>query len=167
MPDSKWSLVKWYSRLQQLHGVARDPRSPMFLDKDKARPLLYRVARQCFIDLQTAVGVAEGEHAGLHGLRVAGYNRKRLPVHANAGSSEQLAAASESLSGELRATKYGTEGSGAYCARGRPFVSQRAPPRAPALATHGLNVRCKKTNRAPQRTYRDSCLLYTSDAADE
>ena len=44
----------------------------MFLDKDKARPLLYRVARQCFIDLQTAVGVAEGEHAGLHGLRVAG-----------------------------------------------------------------------------------------------
>jgi len=34
-----------------------------------------------------------------------------------------------------------------------PFVSQRAPPRAPALATHGLNVCCKKTNRAPQRTY--------------
>ena len=73
--------------------------------------------------------------------------------HANAGSSEQLAAASESLSGELRATKYGTEGSEAYCARGRMFVSQRAPPRAPALATHGLNVCCKKTNRAPQRTY--------------
>ena len=49
----------------------------MFLDKDKARPLLYRVARQCFIDLQAAVGVAEGEHAGLHGLRVAGYNRTK------------------------------------------------------------------------------------------
>ena len=31
----------------------------MFLDKDRARALLYRVARQCFIDLQTAVGVAE------------------------------------------------------------------------------------------------------------
>ena len=52
MPDSKWSLIKWYLRLQQLHGGARDPRSPMFLDKDKARPLLYRVARQCFIDLR-------------------------------------------------------------------------------------------------------------------
>ena len=33
-------------------------------------------------------------------------------------------------------------------------LTARAPPGAPALATHGLNVRCKKTNRAPQRTYR-------------
>ena len=83
VPDSKWSLVRWYSRLQQLHGVARDPRSPMFLDKDKTRPLLYRVARQCFIDLQTTVGVAEGEHAGLHGLRVAGYNRTKAGLGAD------------------------------------------------------------------------------------
>ena len=76
VPDTKWSPIKWYVRLAQLHGVARDPRSPMFVDKsDVKRPLLYRVARQCFIDLQTAVGVAEGEHAGLHGLRVAGYNK--------------------------------------------------------------------------------------------
>ena len=76
VPDTKWSPIKWYMRLAQLHGVARDPSSPMFVDKsDPTRPLLYRVARQCFIDLQTAVGVAEGEHAGLHGLRVAGYNK--------------------------------------------------------------------------------------------
>jgi hypothetical protein len=76
VPDTKWSPIKWYVRLAQLHGVARDPRSPMFVDKsDVRRPLLYRVARQSFIDLQTAVGVAEGEHAGLHGLRVAGYNK--------------------------------------------------------------------------------------------
>ena len=33
-------------------------------------------------------------------------------------------------------------------------LTARAPPWAPALATHGLNIRCKKTNRAPQRTYR-------------
>jgi hypothetical protein len=73
VPDTKWSPIKWYVRLAQLHGVARDS---MFVDKsDVKRPLLYRVARQCFIDLQTAVGVAEGEHAGLHGLRVAGYNK--------------------------------------------------------------------------------------------
>ena len=83
VPDSKWSLIKWYSRLQQLHGTARDPRSPMFLDKDKTRPLLYRVARRCFIDLQTAVGVPEGEHAGLHGLRVAGYNRTKAGLGAD------------------------------------------------------------------------------------
>ena len=55
----------------------------MFLDKDRARALLYRVARQCFIDLQTAVGVAEGKHAGLHGLRVAGYNRTKAGLGAD------------------------------------------------------------------------------------
>ena len=76
VPDTKWSPIKWYVRLAQLHGAARDPCSPMFVDKsDATRPLLYRVARQCFIDLQAAVGVPEGEHAGLHGLRVAGYNK--------------------------------------------------------------------------------------------
>ena len=46
--------------------------------------------------------------------------------HANSGCSEQLAAASESWSGELRATKYGTEGSETYCARGR-CTSRSAP----------------------------------------
>ena len=43
VPDTKWSPIKWYVRLAQLHGVARDPRSPMFVDKsDVKRPLLYR-----------------------------------------------------------------------------------------------------------------------------
>ena len=36
VPDSKWSLIKWYLRLQQLHGGARDPRSSMFLDNKEA-----------------------------------------------------------------------------------------------------------------------------------
>ena len=31
-------------------------------------------------------------------------------------------------------------------------VVARAPPGAPSLASHGPNVRCKKTNRATQRT---------------
>ena len=68
------------------------------------------------------------------------------------GGSEQLVAASESWSAsselpsmEPKVLK--------HTARADAFVSQRAPPRAPALATHGLNVCCKKTNRAPQRTY--------------
>ena len=72
----------------------------------------------------------------------------------NAGGLGAISRGQRELERELRAAKYGTEGSEAYCARGRMFVSQRAPPRAPALATHGLNVCCKKTNRAPQRTYR-------------
>ena len=33
-------------------------------------------------------------------------------------------------------------------------MAARAPPGAPSLATQCLNVRCKKTYRAPQRTYR-------------
>ena len=44
-----------------------------------------------------------------------------------------------------------------YCARQRVVARYgrlvaRAPPRAPTLASHSLNVRCKKTYRATQRT---------------
>ena len=70
------------------------------------------------------------------------------------------------LSSERRAgtAKYGppSEGSGtlpqkvlARTARARAslrVVAARAPPGAPTLASHGPNVRCKKTNRATQRT---------------
>ena len=41
---------------------------------------------------------------------------RHVSPHANAGGSEQLAAANESRNGELRAAKYGTEGSETYCA---------------------------------------------------
>ena len=72
------------------------------------------------------------------------------------------------LSSERRAgtAKYGppSEGSGtlpqkvlARTARARAslrVVAARAPPGAPTLASHGPNVRCKKTNRATQRTNR-------------
>ena len=70
------------------------------------------------------------------------------------------------ISSERRAgtAKYGppSEGSGtlpqkvlARTARARAslrVVAARAPPGAPTLASHGPNVRCKKTNRATQRT---------------
>ena len=48
----------------------------------------------------------------------------------------------------LRVTK--RTGLGLYCARHK---AARAPPWAPSLASQCLNVRCKKTYRAPQRTY--------------
>ena len=80
--------------------------------------------------------------------------RKRLPVHANAGSSEQLAAASEPERRAPSCRVWNRRFWNILRALTK-YVSQRAlPPGAPALATHGLNVRCKKTNRAPQRTYR-------------
>ena len=33
------------------------------------------------------------------------------------------------------------------------LAARASPLGPPALATHGLNVRCKKTYRAPQRTF--------------
>ena len=48
------------------------------------------MARQCFLDLQTAVGVAEGEHAGLHGLRVAGYNKVKTGLGGDMGLGGEL-----------------------------------------------------------------------------
>ena len=73
--------------------------------------------------------------------------------HANAGSSEQLAAASEPERRAPSCRVWNRRFWNILRALTK-YVSQRAlPPGAPALATHGLNVRCKKTNRAPQRTY--------------
>jgi hypothetical protein len=51
--------------------------------------------------------------------------------HANSGGSEQLAAANESRNGELRAAKYGTEGSETYCARRRSTSHSARPPWGP------------------------------------
>ena len=55
---------------------------------------------------------------------------------------------------ELGAAKYGTAKVLKRTARAEAplHVTARAPPGAPTLASHGLNVRCKKTNRATQRT---------------
>ena len=41
VPNSQWSPLLWYTRLQRFHGRRADPRGPMFLDPDRQRPLLY------------------------------------------------------------------------------------------------------------------------------
>ena len=74
VPNSKWSPLLWYTRLQRFHGRRADPRGPMFLDPDRQRPLLYSKLREQFRRAQLNVGVPEAELAGPHGLRVEGYN---------------------------------------------------------------------------------------------
>ena len=77
VPNSKWSIVLWYTRLMAFHGGRRDPKAPMFLAADRRRPLIYQRALEFFYAMQTCVGVVPGERSGLHGLRVEGYNRTK------------------------------------------------------------------------------------------
>jgi len=71
-------------------------------------------------------------------------------VTLNAGGLGAISRGQRELERKLRAAKYGTEGSEAYCARGRPFVSQRAPPRAPALAAHDQRLLQEDQSRSAE-----------------
>ena len=73
-PGSEMSILFWYRKLMRLMGHRADKTGPFFLDPDQKRPLLYRKALAQFYARQRRVGVQEEDLAGLHGLRVAGYN---------------------------------------------------------------------------------------------
>lgn len=73
IPDSLFSIVAWYLKVVALAGAPRDPASAMFVD-EQGRPLVYYKALKLFHEFQLRVGVPEADLAGLHGLRVAGYN---------------------------------------------------------------------------------------------
>ena len=88
----------------------------------------------------------------------------------NAGRLGAISCGQRELERELRAAKYGTggsgtEGSGAYCARGRPFVSQRAPPRAPALAAHDQRLLQEDQSRSAENL--PSCVRDVVGKIDE
>ena len=74
VPNTKWSPIDWFLKLQLFQGPRPDKRGPMFVDPDMRRPLLYRKLREQFRELQVRVGVPEDELTGPHGLRVEGYN---------------------------------------------------------------------------------------------
>ena len=74
IPGSEFSILFWYRKLMGLMGHRPDRRQSFFLDKDMKRPLLYHKALKQFYERQRRVGVAEEDLAGLHGLRVEGYN---------------------------------------------------------------------------------------------
>ena len=74
VPNSKFSPIAWFTRLQRFHGRRADREGPMFLDPDGQRPLLYSKLLAQFQELQTRVGVPADELCGPHGLRVEGFN---------------------------------------------------------------------------------------------
>ena len=83
---SKWCPLDALVKLNAMHGVRRDRKSPMFVDH-LGRPYLYRLGLNEFQDWQRAVGVSEDDLTGLHGLRVSGYNALK------AAMGEELAVA--------------------------------------------------------------------------
>ena len=78
MPGTIFSIIHWYVLLAALHGSARVPDSPFFVDpSDTSRALTYGQALDDVKRRQRDVGVPEDKIAGLHGLRVEGYNGTR------------------------------------------------------------------------------------------
>ena len=85
VPGSIFSIIHWYLALQAFHRHRPDRKAPMFVAADRTRPLIYRVALSQVQAAQRAVGVPDEEVAGLHGLRVEGWDATRLAL------GEQLA----------------------------------------------------------------------------
>ena len=74
LPGKDTSILLWYRRLMGLMGHRPDRAKAFFLDPDQRRPLLYRKALEQFYARQRRVGVLDKDLAGLHGLRVEGFN---------------------------------------------------------------------------------------------
>ena len=79
IPGSEMCFVTWLVRLNAFHGP-RDPKSPMFVSRDRVRPLLYAAALNGFKELQIRVGVSPDNVTKFHGLRILGYNRSKKAV---------------------------------------------------------------------------------------
>ena len=75
LPGTVFSVFTWFARFQRHVGNRPDREAPFFLDpSDTSRPWLYRQALRAFQTALTGLGLPS---AGLHGLRVAGYNGTR------------------------------------------------------------------------------------------
>ena len=75
LPGTVFSVFTWFSRFSGHLGTRPDREAPFFVDPDyRSRPWLYRQALAAFQAALTGLGFPS---AGLHGLRVAGYNGTR------------------------------------------------------------------------------------------
>ncbi len=74
-PGEPYSILHWYRSLMRLMGKRHDREGPMFIESQGSeQALTYPMALEAFKRLQRDVGVLEEDLAGLHGLRVEGYN---------------------------------------------------------------------------------------------
>ena len=76
----KWNPIWWYRAVVRRWSGRRARDAPMFLDEAMQNPLTYGKALRWFYGLQRVVGVADEDLAGLHGLRVEGYNRTKAAL---------------------------------------------------------------------------------------
>ena len=76
----KWNPIWWYRAVVRRWSGRRAREAPMFLDEAMQNPLTYGKALRWFYGLQRVVGVADEDLAGLHGLRVEGYNRTKAAL---------------------------------------------------------------------------------------
>ena len=91
LPGSIFSVIKWYVLLAALHGGPRAKEAPFFVDpRDRSQPLLYGQALEDVKRRQRNVGVSEDKIAGLHGLRVEGYNGTRDVLGADVAQAHGL-----------------------------------------------------------------------------
>jgi hypothetical protein len=72
IPDSIFSLSRWYSALMQHFGGARSAQDPFFMAKDGVRAYTYRAAMADLEAMLARVGCTV--RYGLHSFRVLGYN---------------------------------------------------------------------------------------------
>ena len=80
MDVDKWNPIWWYRAVVRRWSGRRARDAPMFLDEAMQNPLTYGKALRWFYGLQRVVGVADEDLAGLHGLRVEGYNRTKAAL---------------------------------------------------------------------------------------
>ena len=102
VPDTVFSIMKWYLRLQGFHRRARPPNDPFFVqdvDPVNVVPLTYSDALSVFRVVLNR-GCADSQAYGFHGLRVEGYNLAKrvagveLTVAHGGWKSKDLGAAS-------------------------------------------------------------------------
>ena len=75
LPGTVFSVFTWFARFQRHLGPRSDKTAPFFVDpSDTSRAWLYRQALRAFQLALVGLGLPS---AGLHGLRVAGYNGTR------------------------------------------------------------------------------------------
>ena len=82
--EQMWSLAFWYIQLLGFYQRRRDAAEPFFVNPgtyaaglegavDASGAWLYRDALKAFHDAQSAVGIADDDITGFHGIRVEGY----------------------------------------------------------------------------------------------
>ena len=87
VPDTQFSVVRWYTHLLAHYREKRPLDGPFFMARDRSRPYTYSAGLSDLRHWLGVVGCEDPSLYGLHGFRVAGYNLSK------AGNGEDLTVA--------------------------------------------------------------------------